>query len=342
MSALTHDDLVAYAFGGLDERETERIRSALEESAQSAAELAEIRRHLDLHDQVAEIQPAPALWANIRDRLDEPAPRSFLQRHWMPIAAAALVLVALLVSRLNEAEVRYLHGAIERKGSKTFTSTGVARLQMGDGVVLTLDDATTITSLDPQRLALNKAGRVFLVVSKESRRGFTVEAGDLEITTTGTAFLVEWLESGERRVWTESGSVRCRRGGRALEVAAGNRLRSADGPVESYGTENPRAFFQQPTLEARILAPDTIRVVVRNEMPDGLRLAPPTGGEPFFYASYPGRDLPLDTADVFGAPIRLQPMAERSFDLRLPHPLPVGAVLVVSCPSLNARVEAVR
>ena len=289
--SLSREDLVAHALNGLDAGEHARIEAELDDS--SLAELETIQAHLALHDHVLEVRPSPSLWRGIEERLHEPRARSFLERFWMPVAAAAMVVAALtLAGRPEPLSIRKLFGAIEKAADGSYTSTRVSRIALGAGVVVTLDTDTTIVPLSNERLAL-KAGRIFLSVST-NRRGFTVETDDLEVVTTGTAFLVE-----KARVAVVVGTVRCRYRDEDREIAAGEEFN----PLGVAGP-GPTEWFRRLTLKARILAPTRVEIVISNDMPDAITKAPPTGGEPLFYAKYRDRIVPLPT---YGPTISLAP-----------------------------------
>lgn len=328
--SLSREDLVAYALHGLDADEHARIEAALDDS--SRAELRQIEEHLAKHDSVTEIHAPVSVWRGIERRLHEqPAPRSFVERFWMPMAAAALVLIAVLVAEHPDPlTLKRIHGEVAKAPDGSYTSSRVARIMLGTGVVVTMDTDTTIVPLSNERLAL-KAGRIFLSVSRH-RRGFTVKAGDLEVVTTGTTFMVE-----SERVAVVSGRVRCRYRGTTREVGAGEEF----SPTNRTGPK-PTEWFTRLTLSARILAPDRIEVVIRNEMPDAITKAPPTGGEPLFYATYrDGRSVPLPTNGQ-ATTIALAPNAETSFALRLPAPLSDGEALIIRSPALGLSAEATR
>ncbi|MHC4957061.1 MAG: FecR domain-containing protein [Planctomycetota bacterium] len=320
MSDPRHEDLVELALTAPDD---------LPPSAEANA----IRDHLDLHDAVGELTPDPAIWGRIEARLDvdEQPARSFLQRFWMPLAAAALVLVALYSPQKGDGQPRIvpLHGSVAIGADSTITTTTVARVRLGDGVLLTLDADTVVRPLSTNRLAL-QAGRIFLEVGK-SRRGFTVETGHLTATTLGTAFLVE-----PHRVAVETGTVRCTDGATPRDVRDGEEF-----DVKGHGGPAPRAWFSAPSISARITAPSTVTIVFTNEMPDPITLAPPTGGEPFFYVQYPGRELPLSTSG-FVAPVVIEPGKTTTFTLTLPAPAPESGPVVVSCPRMKLRAEVTR
>lgn len=327
-----HDDLVALALGALDEAESRRVGEAVAADPDAAAELARVRSHLALHDRASEIRPAPALWEGLRERLDEPAPRPLLLRFWMPAAAAALVLAALVLPRERPAPPVAVFGRLEPSAG-AYTAAGVSRVRIGDAVTVTLDDATTFVPLSSERLAL-RAGRAFFEVTPGGR-GFRVLAGDLAATATGTAFLVG-LEGGRGFVFVESGEVRCDRPGEAATVRAGETF-----GAPPLSAARARAWFARPTIGATILDATAIRVVIRNEMPDAIELAPPTGGEPFFFATYGGRDHPLTPAGL-RAPLVLLPGEERTFEAVLPRPLGPDERLLLSYPWGDVRVEAHR
>ncbi|MCK6461788.1 MAG: hypothetical protein L6Q95_18060, partial [Planctomycetes bacterium] len=100
------------------------------------------------------------------------------------------------------------------------------------------------------------------------------------------------------------------------------------------------SWFRRPTLEALALDASSIRVTLRNEMPDSIDVAPSKGGEPLFFASYAGHDYPLVPDDF--EPFPLAPGARRTFELRLPSPLADREALVVSYPRGGVRAEARR
>lgn len=333
------DDLVGLALNALDGAEAGRVRPAVEADPALRAELSAIERHLALHESLPRLQPAPALWRGIRDRIGErPEARTFLQRFWMPAAAALLVAAALFwpgTGRARPQPYTRLHGDVRKTPAGALACTKVSRLRLPNGVTVTMDAQTAISGHQPgsRRLVLD-TGRVFLQVD-EKDRGFAVQAGDLEVVTTGTAFLVD-RERG--MVWVESGHVRCtspRRG--TTTLGAGERFPRDAAP----GLASPRAFFERPTLTARILDADTIRVVIRNDMPDSMQVAPRTGGEPLFFASFAGNDYPLSPGR-FDAPLMLPPNTDKSFVLRLPRSLPDREALFLAYPAGRVRVEARR
>jgi len=330
--SIDREDLVGFALGALGAEETERIRLAISRDPALAAELRAVERHLALHEHVPTLRPAPALWARIESRLDErPAPRSLLVRFWMPVAAAVLVAVALFWPQ-TPTPVHTMHGRLLQTGARTWSATTVSRVAVGDGVVLTCDRGTVFELLGNDRLALG-AGRLFLDVAPE-RNGFTVFADGFAVRTTGTRFSVD----RERRVvGVDQGTVLVGEAGQdPVEVRAPARWTA--GRLGEGGAETD--WFRRPTLTARILDPDTIRVVIRNDMPDPIQVAPPQGGEPLFFARFLGHDYPLAPDDF--APLTLQPGTDWSVVLALPRPLPEGEGLRLLYPAAEVSVEGTR
>lgn len=343
------EDLVALALGQLDDAQTERVKMALDRDAEAKAEADAIGRHLDLHDAVPSLRPEPVLWQRVRARLDEPAadapaPRSLLVRFWMPLAAAALIVAALITPRLpgertgskEEAVLVPLFGDWTAENEHRWTARGVTRVRMADSSYLTLDAGTTLEVRSPTRLAL-ETGRVFFEVDP-ANGALTVECGAARVTTLGTRFLVECLGGGEAAVHVEQGRVLCEAYGESAEVAAGARW--STGPAPSREPGYATAWFSLPSMDATLIDPTTLRVVITNEMPDPIELAPPTAGEPFFFARYGGHQHHL-TVDL-RAPVRLEPGASRSFELKLPIPVPDGEAVEVSTKKLGLRTEAAR
>jgi len=353
---VTHEDLLGFALGALDDAEQATVAARLADSdtAESdASELQAVRAHLALHDALPALQPLPPLWRCIESRIraeDEvpaTAPTPFLRRFWMPAAAAALIAAAFLwpqgtvpgASRGGHPEAEILHGNVTNSDG-SYTSTNVARLDLGDGVVLTMDSTTSVSFPAPQRLALG-AGRVFLEVAP-GRRGYTVDAGSFTVETTGTAFSVSRVGT----VVVETGSVRCTvsgdGSGAGVTVEAGHSWSPGSGV--SPATQ-PRAWFTCPTLEVTVLTPDTIRVVIRNDMPDPISLAPPTDGEPLFFASTGGHTMPLTPASadaLVAGTVQLTPGEVRTLDMRLPRKLADGEGLRVTYPRGAISVEVQR
>ena len=313
----------------------ERVEGALGSAdPASRTELERITRHLALHDQAEVIVPSASVWRGLEQRLvGAPArPRSFLHRFRLPLAAAALMVAALAWKRpvvTGGVETRTLFGSLERAADGVLTANEVARLRLGDGVTITLDRGTTLLPLSDRRLVL-KTGRIFLEVSKR-RRGFVVETGQLTVRTMGTAYLVE-----PKRVAVESGRVWCRFREEVAEIGAG-----AVFDPERLGGPAPRDFFSRPSMSARILPDGSLRVRFTNAMPDPITLAPPTGGEPFLFAGYAGRDHAL-SIDGFTNAVTLEPGGTRSFHVPLPAPAEGRQRVSIACPSLNLRMEATR
>jgi ferric-dicitrate binding protein FerR (iron transport regulator) len=344
---MTHDDLVGYALGALEPAEAARVQAHLEREPALQEEMERIRRHMDLHGSVPVLVPAPALWQGIRARLDAPVPETnrpvpFLRRFWMPAAAAALVAAALFWPRPGAAAT-VVHGTATRAADGTWRCSTVSRLRLPGGATVTMDADTVLALPAPERLAL-RAGRVFLEVPPQ-RRGFRVETATVTVETLGTAFDVG-MEGPSTAVAVESGRVRCVLAGSAVEIEAGEVLR-VDGDRSTRGKAGPfRDWFRRPTLTARILAPDRVRIVLRNAMPDSIELAPPTGGEPLFFATFGnGHSYPLAAppgSALGSATVTLAPGAEVAADLPLPRPLPDGETLFVTCRAGGPRVEAHR
>jgi ferric-dicitrate binding protein FerR (iron transport regulator) len=333
---ITREDLVAFALGGLPPEDAGRVAAAVAGDRNLARELKDIERHMRLHDRAPRIEPPPAVWASIRDRLDEePAPRrSLVYRFRLPLAAAALMALALLWPQGTTGLVR-VHGRMTEREPGVFEATSVARAVTPDGITITMDAGTNFRLLSETRLALG-AGRVFLDVPPE-RSGFTVIAGDLVAETTGTAFLVE---RGERTfVWTESGHVRCSWRDREAVAGPGEAFFASTAPPAPL-PPSPRAWFRRPSLEAETPDSSSIRITLKNDMPDPIDVAPSKSGEPLFFVRYAGHDFPLAPDDF--QPLTLAPGAQRTFDLRLPRPVTDGEAPVVSYPKGDVRAEARR
>jgi len=329
----TAEDLVEYALTG---RKPDGLDASLAADPAAAREFSEIRAHLALHEAMPLLEPAPLSFAPLRARLEAEAERPpFVVRYWMPFAAAALVLLALLLSPSPRYEP--LFGEVTRTAGNAYRCVGVSRIRAADGTVLTIDRNTEFELLGTRRLAL-RAGRFFLEAEK-ARLPLEVEAGPVVVRTVGTAFLVE-RRGEETVVAVESGEVLCEHGGGSLPLAAG--AAAAFGPegARPLPPTPARAFFSAPSVEAEILDPATLRIVVRNGMPDPITLAPPTGGEPLGYARYGGHEHPL--APTPGEPLGREPLAlepgeSAELRFRLTRPVEPGEGVEISFAGVRAR-----
>ncbi len=360
-------DLVAFALGQLDESEATAVRELILAEPELAAEFDSIRCHLDLHAEVREMQPTAAGFARLTERLEQepvtgaelrvpecppecPPERTFIKRYWMSLAAAALLIGAIIIPRGPSApaktpDLKALAGNISRDASGAYTATGVARVTFGTGVTVMVDADSVLLPLDSQRLVL-KTGRIFLNVepsfyqTERGRRGFTVLAGDARLTTLGTAFSVEQRRDGTGRVAVETGTVRLQRGSERVDVGSGRAATWPDGPWEGIDSPSlPSAgaqvrWFEIPSLSAKILNDRRIVVVLKNEMINVIRLAPPTGGEPLFYATVGEHNWPHEPSD-WGYNVVLDPGEEFTFEMKLPEPLKPGDSVSIRVPSLG-------
>jgi len=353
-------DLVAFALGQLDESEATAVRELILAEPELAAEFDSIRCHLDLHAEVREMQPTAGGFALLTQRIEQepvtgaelrmpesppecPPERTFIKRYWMSLTAAALLIGAIIIPRGPSAPVKTpnlkaLVGDLSRDASGAYTATGVARVTFGTGVTVMVDADSVLLPLDSQRLVL-KTGRIFLNVAPH-RRGFTVLAGDARLTTLGTAFSVEQRRDGTGRVAVETGTVRLQRGSQRVDVGSGRAATWPDGAWEGIDSPSlPSAsaqvrWFEIPSLSAKILNDRRIVVVLKNEMIDVIRLAPPTGGEPLFYATVGEHNWPHEPSD-WGYNVVLDPGEEFTFEMKLPEPLKPGDSVSIRVPSLG-------
>ncbi|MHC4953941.1 MAG: FecR domain-containing protein [Planctomycetota bacterium] len=361
-----HENLVAFALGQLVEGEAESTRQSIADDPALAEEFEAIRCHLDLHAQVREIHPSTTGFGSLQNAIAadaaaepaEPEQRGFFRRYWLSVAAAALLVAAVIFpegllprdwtseSSGRPPAVADLAGTTARGSDGSVASSGVARIAYGDGVVVTLDADTTVVPIHEQRLAL-RAGRIFVEVAP-GRRGFVVEAGEARIVTTGTKFLVHRTESGANpggRVAVEEGAIELLVGSAKTAVLAGHEA-SWPGVDSAVGSAQPLAagarirWFEIPSMSAKILNETTIVVVLRNEMIDTIKLAPPTGGEPLFYATV-GQHNYLHAPADFGKNVALEPGTEFTFEMKV-RPLQDNESVTIRCPALGLEAPALR
>jgi len=147
-----------------------------------------------------------------------PAPvRQWRRRRWPPLAAAALAagLAVLLAPGLSS-----------RWWADFHTGVGQTRqVSLADGSVVDLDaeSAIDVTLSSDRRGVALLAGRAFFRVAPDPARPFTVSAGGMTVTVTGTAFDVA-LGERDAVVEVQSGRVAvAREGGPAASLQAGGR-----------------------------------------------------------------------------------------------------------------------
>ncbi len=337
--SIDHEELVAFALNDGSQEERERVQSALESDPALAAEFREIVTHLSLHDAVPVLEPPPVLQRQIRTRIEEesvPVRRPVLARYWPSVAAAALVVVAFLVTWASKPSLETIRGPHSRTADGGLRSHGLVRVDLGR-LVVTLDANTEIAFLDSQRLAL-RAGRAFFEVAPKGR-GFVVTAGGVEVTTTGTAFLVD-ARNPTVRVAVTSGSVDCSTFGTTIPVTAGESRVFGEG-FAHLNAEPIVAWFETPSFVAEIRGDNELVMIIKNETFKTLTIPAPTGGDPMFIARYAGRDRALSPVDPLkNRPVPLHPGEELTLKLRLPEPIANGEALSVSCRPWNVRVTA--
>ncbi|MDH3590391.1 MAG: FecR domain-containing protein [Planctomycetota bacterium] len=328
----THEDLVALALGALGRDEASAVREQADE-----AELAAVERHLELHDRVPRLTAESRLWRSIEAEIEaEPlAAQPLWRRYWMPLAAAALVMVALFMPNRGP-EVTTVHGDVARAGDR-YTAATVARLRLDTGTVITMDAGTQIRLLGSKRLALG-AGRVHLQVPPRTGHGFVVVTDSgLSVTTLGTTFSVE----RGPRVGVTTGAVAVRWNDAEARVAGGE---SWTPQGLAAGGAN-RSWFSRPSLVARIEDDAFFTVTVKNTMPDSIQLAPPTGGEPFFFVRV-GDDTPVpvepESNPCPNGPRTLDRNDSFELRMRLPRSLEDREAFFVSCPNWGVTAEVKR
>lgn len=326
----TREDLVALVLGALPGPEADRLREEIARDPAALREGEEIRRHLTLHDAMPRLVPRPGLFSDLRRQIEaEPPRRSLWRRYALTWAAAALVLLAFILPPFGRAgRLVTLHGEIVKQDGG-WRCAHLARIRIGDEVTATLDAGTEIALPAPRRLAL-RAGRVHLAASPIAT-GFSVETPEVTAVVTGTVFSVG-RNGGATTVAVQEGRIRCDFGGKSEILEAPAALRFAAGSASPAPMPDER-WMRTPSLQATLLDPATLRIVVVNEMPDPITLAPPTGGEPLFFIRVDGREIPLSPSDaepIAAGEVAIPPGDRITLTFRLPRPVPEGEEAVVS------------
>ena len=76
-------------------------------------------------------------------------------------------------------------------------------------------------------------------------------------------------------------------------------------------------------------------------MIDPIRLSPPTGGEPLFYATVGNHSYPHAPSN-FGRNVVIEPGTDFTFEMKLPQPLEAEQDVIIRCPSLNLEALGIR
>ena len=102
-------------------------------------------------------------------------------------------------------------------------------LAFDDGSVVRLDEGTSLTldTLKPTEMSLKEnLGKIFVRVQKDEEHLFSILAGDLKVTSQGTAFYVEKGDTVEVGVYESS--VKVEKEGKTTDIAEGSKWSTQD------------------------------------------------------------------------------------------------------------------
>lgn len=209
------------------------------------------------------VQPAQsdarraAQWSNIRTH--NPRPRLVRPWLWLP-AAAALAAAALLYLRpVSQAPSVW-------DGSVMASAESPVELSLGEGSKVTLQPRSQVKMLrgtgDTVQLQLTRGGARF-EVGEASGRPFSVVAGPVEATITGSAVVVAASRGAEGTFYSvqvETGFVSVRRDDQDAEprrLTAGEQWRAVLREGEGPATDAP-ALVEQPAGEPQVRGPEPV------------------------------------------------------------------------------------
>lgn len=269
---------------GLDDREEAAFQQWLAASAAHATAYAQLAHTWDGLDAlpdatIARLRPVPASKV-------APSPRrlAWLMQLFQPMRlAGAAVICAVLAGGWQY----WLHQPVY---SASFASARGEQLtvELPDGSTLRLDTATRadVTLYRQRREVRLPEGQALFTVAPDKARPFEVLAGPMRVTVLGTRFSVRHTHSGlygdGANVQVEHGTVRVAGSGTAVELAAGQAVRSdAAGKLAALAGATPedallwregRAHFNNTPLRQALAE-------FERYGPTGIRLADPAVGE---------------------------------------------------------------
>ena len=269
---------------GLDDCEEAAFQQWQAASTAHAAAYAQLARTWDGMDAlsdvaIARLRPVPGSRAAA-----SPSRLAWLKVLFQPVRlTGAAVACAVLASGWQY----WLHQPVY---SASFASARGEQLtvELPDGSTLRLDTATRadVTLYRQRREVRLPEGQALFTVAPDKARPFEVLAGPVRVTVLGTRFSVRHTHSGlygdGANVQVEHGTVRVAGSGTAVELAAGQAVRSdAAGKLEALAGATPedallwregRAHFNNTPLRLALAE-------FERYGPTGIRLADPAVGE---------------------------------------------------------------
>ena len=166
----------------------------------TAAERGEFAVWLSRGENKANFDAALALWEQLEvlGTLDVPIPSSSKLGRWLPLATAASLILALLMTVVYQ-----------NLGDEFNTATGEQRrvvLQDGSTVHLNTNSTATVRLKNDKRYVKLESGEAYFNVSADVERPFVVSTEHAEITVVGTAFDVHAM-GGLTKVSVTEGQV---------------------------------------------------------------------------------------------------------------------------------------
>ncbi|MFM2086220.1 MAG: hypothetical protein RLZZ237_1089 [Pseudomonadota bacterium] len=264
---------------GIDAHDEAAFRQWLASSAAHASAYAQLARAWDGLDALS-----PATIARLRPAAPVSAPRQrFAWLNFAPQLAGAALACAALIGGWQYWLQQPIYSA-------SFASARGQQLvvELPDGSSLRLDTATRadVTLYRQRREVRLPEGQAMFSVAPDKTRPFKVLAGPVRVTVVGTRFSVRHTHGGllgdGASVQVEHGKVRVAGSGAALELTAGQAVRSDAsgqlGPLERMAPEDAllwregRAHFNNTPLRLALAE-------FERYGPTGLLLADPALGE---------------------------------------------------------------
>lgn len=242
--------LAKYLSGEMDEG----TKAGFEQMLISTGRMQEVER-LRLHwSALSEIPAHPPqvdwAWAEMQSRIrlagspNQEVKRRVLFTHSRPIAAAAVVLVALAAWWLWPQNKPGFNGltVVNNSGPGSRSTT------LADGSVVFLASGTQVNyaASFQQNRSLSMKGHAYFDVKHNPSRPFVVSTQQAEVTVTGTSFDINAQSPGSFELKVIEGSVRVKPHGlfsRTYVVKAGQKLRIGQGRAQLDTLDGPVNWF---------------------------------------------------------------------------------------------------
>jgi hypothetical protein len=263
---------------------------------------------LSLLKTLPEIEPSPLTWKKIEAQITPRRPLAF--RHWLRVAAAASVMVAVLsfavvmnATRTGALPVVVETGKALNSWSDRYTAEQFTTLLIPDVGTLKLNKNASLRFESP-RCVLLESGEVFAEIAP-SGKGFEIRSGESTVRVKGTKFGV----TAPSTVYVVEGAVEVT--GPRGHLSLGPRQAAVESRLVELGAEDHLrwlAQYERPAVRLKLDPRDQTTITPGAPLKWNLiletdALAPLTLGKPrdvsqYFTLVVEGASRPLDASRV--------------------------------------------